>query len=49
MSTARGGSLNGAGTQTVGLAFAGYTGTAGTGATEEWTGSQFATKTITVS
>jgi hypothetical protein len=42
--------LAGAGTQASALAFGGYTGTAGTAATEEWTGAGAAlTKTITVS
>jgi hypothetical protein len=42
-------SFCGAGTQTVALAFSGYNGTTGVGATEEWTGSNLATRTITVS
>jgi hypothetical protein len=36
-------SLAGAGTQTAGLAFGGYTGTANTGATEEYDGTSWAT------
>jgi hypothetical protein len=42
--------LAGAGTQTAGLAFGGYTGSPNTGATEEWTGPGAPlTQTITVS
>jgi hypothetical protein len=42
--------LGGAGTQTAGLAFGGYTGTANSAATEEWTGAGAPlTQTITVS
>jgi hypothetical protein len=42
--------LAGAGTQPAALAFGGYTTTAATAATEEWTGAGAAvTKTITVS
>jgi hypothetical protein len=47
MSTARG-ELGGAGTQSAGLGFGGYT-TAKTGVTEEWTGAALATRTITTS
>ena len=39
--------LAGAGTQTLGLAFGGETGPGVTGATEEWDGTGFITKTIT--
>jgi hypothetical protein len=43
-------SLGGCGTQTVGLGFGGFTATAATAATEEWTGAGAPlTKTITVS
>ena len=41
--------LAGAGIQTAGLAFGGYTGTATTAATEEYTNPTFAVKTITTS
>ena len=41
--------LGGAGTQSLGVAFAGNPGPAVTNVTEEWTGTALATRTITTS